>query len=893
MQETSRSLHPLFHPDTVALIGASGTPGSVGSILMRNLMENPFNGVVYPINPKRRAVHGVHCYSNLKELPESVDLAVIATPAATVPGLMQECVDANVKGTIIISAGFAELGEKGRKLEREILSISRGRMRVIGPNCLGVIHPPSGFNASFAADMPASGKIALLSQSGAICTAILDWAAERNIGFSGFVSVGSMIDVDFADLIDHFADDPHTSSILLYIESVGDARRFLSAARAVARTKPVILVKSGRHEAGAKAAASHTGALAGSDAVFDAAFRRAGVLRVTTIPALFNLAGILAMQPLPKGPALAIITNAGGPGVMATDSVMLDGGQLAELSPETIKALDAALPPFWSHGNPVDILGDATPERYRDAIAICSRDPNVQGILVLLSPQAMTNPTETARQLMPFASLSGKPILATWLGGKAVQEGRQILNMANIPTYDSPEAAIDVFLKMVQYQRNQELLYEKPEALPEDWSPDTGRVKAIVTEARSENRTLLSETEAKDILKAYEIPITPTVNCKTVEEAQAAADKMGYPVVLKLFSNTITHKSDVGGVQLDLADSQAVRDAFARIRSNLEQRNQADAFDGVTVQPMVKSGGTELIIGSSIDRQFGPVVLFGAGGVLVEVAPDRALALPPLNRTLARRLMERTNVYRALQGVRGRQPVPMDKLETLLVRFSQLVADFPEIAEVDINPLLASAERIIALDARVLLAPADLPKEQMPRLAIHPYPNQYTAPHQLPDGTELLVRVIRPEDESLIVEFHAGHSDETLRMRYFGIVRTLSRDRLIRLCHLDYDREMALVALRRDVQKHPHIAGVSRYYLDPETGAAEFALIVGDTWHRKGLGSHLMQRLIAIAKERGIGRLTGEILHENTQMLALVKKLGFAIHETKDQSVMKAVLELR
>jgi acetyltransferase len=810
-----------------------------------------------------------------------------------VPAIVRECVEAGVKGAIIISAGFAELGEQGRILEREILCISRGHMRIIGPNCLGVIHPPSGFNASFAAGMPRAGKIALLSQSGAICTAILDWAEERNIGFSGFVSVGSMIDVDFADLIDHFADDPHTESILLYIESVGDARRFLSAARAVARTKPVILVKSGRHEAGAKAAASHTGALAGSDAVFDAAFRRAGVLRVTTIPALFNLAGILAMQPLPHGPALAIITNAGGPGVMATDSVMLEGGKLAELSPETIQSLNEVLPPFWSHGNPIDILGDATPERYRDAVAICSKDPNVQGVLVLLSPQAMTNPTETARQLMSFAKLHGKPILASWLGGQSVQEGRQILNMAHIPTYDSPEAAIDVFLKMVQYRRNQDLLYDKPEAMPEDFSPDTNRVKSILILARSENRTLLTEREAKDILTAYEIPVTKTIACKTVEEAQAAAEKLGYPVVLKLLSKTITHKSDVGGVKLDLSSAKAVYEAFEQIRTNLEKQINPAMFEGVTVQPMVTTSGYELIIGSSIDRQFGPVVLFGAGGILVEVAPDHALALPPLNRTLARRLMEQTHVYRALQGVRGRKPVSMEAMETLLARFSQLVADFPEIAEIDINPLSASAEQIIALDARMLLTPADLPREKQPRLAIPPYPNQYTAPFRLADGTEFLVRAIRPEDESLIVEFHAGHTDEMLRMRYFGLVRTLSRDRLIRLCHLDYDREMALIALHSDEEHVRHIAGVSRYYLNPETNSAEFALIVGGRWHRKGLGTHLMQRLIAIAKERSIARLTGGILHENAQMFALVKKLGFETHETDDPSVLEAVYELK
>jgi acetyltransferase len=892
MSVTPHSLDPLFHPETVALIGASGTPGSVGSILMRNLMENPFGGVVYPVNPQRRAVHGVHTYPRLADVPERIDLAVIATPAAIVPGIVRECVDSGVKGAIIISAGFAELGAAGRQLEEEILTITQGRMRVIGPNCLGVIHPPSRFNASFAAAMPAAGKIALLSQSGAICTAILDWSRERNVGFSAFVSVGSMIDVDFADLIDYFAEDPHTTSIILYMESIGRARKFLSAARAVARSKPIIVVKSGRHEAGARAAASHTGALAGADAVFDAAFRRAGVLRVTTIPDLFDMAAILAMQPAPRGPALAIVTNAGGPGVMATDALMLAGGQLAELTADSRDALDRVLPPFWSHANPVDILGDATPERYRAAVEICARDRNVQGLLVLLSPQAMTDPTETARQLAPFARLEGKPILASWLGGAEVRQGRGILSAAGIPSYASPEAAIGAFLKMVQYQRNQELLYEKPQALPDVWSPDSDRVRRILAVARAEARTLLTEVEAKDVLAAYEIPVTPTVACRTADEAVVAAARIGYPIVLKLLSRTITHKTDVGGVQLDLADEGAVRQAYERIRANLAERGQADAMEGVTVQPMIRSQGYELIIGSSVDRQFGPVVLFGAGGVLVEVDPDRALGLPPLNETLARRLMERTRIYRALKGVRGQRPVPMDQLESLLVRFSQLVADFPQIAEIDLNPVLAGADQIIGLDARVLLAPADLLDDARPRLAIHPYPNQYTSSHRLADGTELVVRAIRPEDESLIVEFHEGHSEHTIRMRYFGMVRTLSRESLIRLCHLDYDRELALVAVYHDQEHRPHIAGVSRYYLRPETGVAEFALIVGDPWQRNGLGTHLLEKLIAIARDRGIERLVGAILRENSPMISLVRKLGFEIHDTSDKSAVQAVIRL-
>jgi acetyltransferase len=597
------------------------------------------------------------------------------------------------------------------------------------------------------------------------------------------------------------------------------------------------------------------------------------------------------MQIPPRGPALAIITNAGGPGVMATDALMLAGGQLADLAPETREALDRALPPFWSHGNPIDILGDATPDRYRSAVEICSRDRNVQGLLVILSPQAMTDPTATARQLMPFARLEGIPILTCWLGGAEVREGRRILSAASIPTYASPEGAIGAFLKMVQYRRNQELLYETPQVLHAEWSPDTERVRRVLDVARAEGRNLLSEVEAKEVLTAYDIPVTPTLACRTVDEAEAAAARIGFPVVLKLLSLTITHKSDVGGVQLDLPDAQAVREAFELIRTNLAERDLADAFDGVTVQPMIRSKGFELIVGSSVDRQFGPVVLFGAGGVLVEVDPDRALGLPPLTQTLARRLIEQTRIFRALHGVRHLGPVSMDELEELLVRFSRLVADFTEIAEIDINPVLANEEQVIGLDARVLLGPAGVPEEARPRLAIDPYPNQYRSTHVLADGSELVVRVIRPEDESLIVEFHAGHSEHTIRMRYFGMVRTLSRESLIRLCHLDYDRELALVAIYRE-DEHPQIAGVSRYYLRPETGVAEFALVVGDHWQRKGLGTHLMQRLITIARERGVLRLVGPILSENHPMISLVRKLGFDVRGTSDKDVVQAAIDL-
>lgn len=886
------SLDPLFHPRSVAVIGASASAGSVGSIIMRNLLANAFGGVVYPINPKRRAVHGVYCYPTLKDVPEVVDLAVIATPAATVPGMIQDCVELGVKSAIIISAGFSELGAEGRALEQQIKTLAHGKMRIIGPNCLGILHPSHNLNASFAASMPGPGRVALLSQSGAICTSILDWARERHIGFSTFVSVGTMLDVDFADLIDYFGNDPATQSIVLYMESTGDVRKFLSAARAVARTKHVIVVKAGRHEAGARAAASHTGALAGSDAVFDAAVRRAGVLRVASIPDLFNMAEILALQPPPRGPALAIITNAGGPGVMATDALMLAGGQLATLSPATKTALDACLPPFWSHANPIDVLGDATPQRYRQVVEICARDPGIQGLLILLTPQAMTDPTETARQLLPFAKLD-KPVLASWMGGHDVCEGKSILGEAGIATFDSPEAAIKAFLHMVQYRRNQELLYERPEQLPQDWRPDQDAVRQVIDKVRAAGRTLLNEVEAKQLLAAYGLPVVPSVAAANPDEAVAAARRLGFPVVLKLLSQTITHKSDAGGVQLNLADEVAVREAFARIQDNAvryaHKHEMLPGFEGVSVQPMVRQRGYELIVGSSMDVQFGPVILFGAGGILVEIFQDRALGLPPLNRTLARRLIERTQIYKALQGVRGQQPVPLDQLETLLVRFSYLLCEMPAIQEIDINPLLASPEGLLALDARVLLGRAD--EATRPRLAIEPYPNQYTRAWQMKDGTPVTIRAIRSEDEPLITALHATLSDQTIHRRFFSMVKQLSRDSLIRFCHLDYAREMALVAEQR-TEGQAHILGVARYYMNPETRAAEFAIVVTDRVQGQGLGYHLMRELIDVARERGVRRLTGSVLRENEPMLQLSRDLGFHMASEGTNDTAQVVLDL-
>ncbi len=890
MPALSHSLDPLFRPAAVAVFGAG--EGSAGSFLVRNLLDSPFGGVVYPIRADCRAVHGVACHADLDAVPGPIDLAVIAEPAAAVPAIVGQCVARGVKAAVIVSAGFSERGAQGRALEQEVGRLARGRMRVLGPGSFGLLHPPGGLNASLAAGMARPGHVALLSQSGAIGSSILDWAREAYVGFSAFVGVGTMLDVDFADLLDYFADDPQTHSVLLYLESLGDVRKFLSAARPVARTKPVIVVKAGRHEAGARAAAAHTGALAGADAVYDAAFRRAGVLRVASIPDLFNMAEILATQPRPRGPALAVITNAGGPGVMAADALLLAGGRLTELAPTTLAALDAALPPFWSRANPIDLLGDAGPEHYRRAVAACAGDPGVQGLLVLLAPQALTDPTETARQLAPFARLENKPVLASWLGGPAVRPGREILNRAGIPTFDSPEAAVRAFLHMVQYHKAQELLYETPAALSEDWAPDPERAGRIIAAARAAGRTLLTEVESKQLLAARGIPATPTLAAPTADAAVAAARRLGYPVVLKLLSQTVTHKSDVGGVRLHLDDDAAVCQAFAAIAADLARHRPDVRFEGVTVQPMIRDRGVELIVGSTADAQFGPVILFGAGGLWAEVLGDTALGLPPLNRALARRLIEQTRVFRALQGVRGGPPVNFDQLETLLVRFSFLLCDCPDIAEIDVNPLLATPDRVVALDARVLLTPPDLPDARRPRPVIRPYPAQYITAWRLQDGTNVILRPICPEDAPLIVELHEGHSAHTIRMRFFSMVKTLSRDSLVRLCHLDYDREMALVAVRRDEQGRPHLLGVSRYYLEPETGTAEFAVVVGDRWQGKGLGRHLMERLIAVAREQGVKRLTGAVLRENTAMLRLMQGLGFTERPGADRGEVEVELAI-
>ncbi len=888
-------LEALLAPRAIALIGASEKTGTVGCALLENLRGFP--GRFFPVNPGHAQVGGLRCYPNLAGLPEKVDLAVIATPAATVPDLVRECREAGVAGVVIISAGFKECGPAGAALEARILHAARAApLRVVGPNCLGLMVPRLGLNATFAPGAALPGSVAFISQSGALGAAVLDWSLRARVGFSAFVSVGSMLDVAWHDLIDYLGDDPHTRSIVIYMETIGDARAFLSAAHEVALTKPIIVVKVGRSGAAAKAAATHTGSLTGDDAVLDAAFHRAGVLRVDAIEELFDMAGVLAKQPRPPGPRLSIVTNAGGPGALTADALVAAGCELAALAPASLAALDRALPPEWSHGNPIDILGDADPGRFARALTVAIEDPASDGVLAILTPQAMTDATATARELVAVAAgRRAKPILASWMGGARVEAGEAILNQAGIPVFKYPDRAARAFAAMWRYSANLNALYETPVGDPPTGRPPV-RTEQIIAAARQSGRVLLTEHESKQILADYGIPVVETRIASTPAEAVAAAKALGYPVVLKIHSETITHKSAAMGVRLDLRCAKEVRQAWQAIANGRAAQAETGPFLGVTVQRMISTGGYELILGSSIDPQFGPVLLFGAGGRQVEILRDHALGLPPLNSTLARRLMEQTKVYAALSGAHGQPAVNLPALEQILVRFSQLVAEQRWISAIDLNPLLASPGQLLALDARIILHPAALPAEQLPRLAIRPYPAQYVLSWTLRDGSAVTVRPIRPEDEPAMVRFHRTLSSRSVYSRYFtplGLAQRIAHTRLSRLCCVDYDRVMVLVVERPG--PHPaerELMAIGRLTKVQAARQGEFALLVGDQWQRLGLGKKLLATLVQIGRQEGLAGITGDILSDNAAMKAVARQVGFRLTADPDGGSCRAELDL-
>ena len=882
---TIRNLDAIFRARSVALIGATARANSVGLVTAQNLLSAGFDGPIMPVNPKHKEIAGLPCYPDVASLPVTPDLAVICTPPATIPGLISELGGRGTKGAIIITAGFRELGsEQGLRLERAVLEAGRPYlMRIIGPNCVGVISTPSKLNASFAPGNAVKGGVAFIAQSGAMVTTVLDWASARGIGFSHLVSLGDMADVDFGDILDYLANDPETKAILLYIEAITSARKFMSAARAASRLKPVIAIKAGRHEAAAKAAASHTGALAGIDAVYDAAFRRAGLLRVKTLDELFDAVETVAAAPEFSGNGLTVLTNGGGIGVLATDSLIDEGGNLTALVPETVAKLDTVLPGTWSHGNPVDIIGDATGKRYSDALSILLDARETNAVLVINCPTAIASGVEAARAVIDVVAHKRQRVLTNWLGSGSAYEARRLFSEARIPTFETPEDAIRGFMHLVRYRRGQDIILEVPSSAESEFAPDAARARKIVETATSAHQEWLPQIAVHELLKCYGIVTPRLALAANATDAAAAAHAFGTPVALKIDSPDILHKSDVGGVALNLDSPVVVQQTATAMVQKVQSAAPNARFSGFIVQEMIrKPHAHELILGMAVDRQFGPFLLFGQGGTAVEVINDKALALPPLNRTLARELMAQTRVYRQLQGYRDHPAAALDDVAMVAVRLSQLVSDIDEVVEVDINPLLVDEKGAIALDARVRVQTQG-GVARGSRLSILPYPRSLERMESVAGFESAVLRPIRPDDAPALEDLLAKSTAEDTRLRFFAPLRKLGPRQLARMTQIDYDREMALVLTARSGASAPEFVGVVHLIGDPDNERAEFAILVRSDLHRRGIGRLLMTRLIEYAKMRGLSELFGHVLRENTPMLGLCKRLGLSISKASDK----------
>ncbi len=884
-------LDRIFKPTRIVLFGVTPNPKSVGGTVLKNLVGGGFKGVVYPVNPTSEAVLGIQCYASLTDLPRTPDLAVICSPSAQVPGIVRACGEAGILGIIIISAGFREAGETGRNLEHQLRTEFQKYpgMRIIGPNCLGIIVPDQSLNISFASGMPKSGSIAFVSQSGALCTSVLDWAIEENVGFSYFVSIGNALDVDFGDLIDYFGEDEKTHSIIQYVESIGNARKFMTAARAFARTKPVVTFKSGRFPESSAAAASHTGAMAGEDAVYDAAFQRAGVARVFDIGEIFDCADLIGRKKIPRGPRLGIITNAGGPGVIATDALIAANGKLASLSDESLAHLNENLPDSWSHGNPVDVLGDARANRIAKAAQIVLDDPGVDAMLVILTPQAMTNPLAIAKAISQLAESTPKPILAAWLGGASMRDGIRHLNETGIATYTTPEQAVRAFMTLVAYARNLDILYETPRDIPVHFTIDRTLLRNQFDSLLPDEGSVLTEDASKRVLEAYGIPTARPRVARSASEAVECAAAIGFPVVLKILSPDITHKTDVGGVKLNLTDADSVRAAFTDMMDSV-RRNRSDArIDGVLVQKMIESrNGIEMILGTKKDSVFGTVIMAGMGGITAELMRDFSLGFPPLNERLARRMLESLRMWPLLKGYRGRPGVDLDRLLEIMIRLSYLVADFPEITEIDINPLLVGADTITALDSRIVIDRDPSIRQRPPysHLALHPYPEHYVKKITTKDGIDLTLRPIKPEDEPMWTELLGRCSRESIYMRFRYFFQWASHDVAVRYCFIDYDREIAIVAEQNDhgIRK---LLGVGRLVADPDHENVEYAVLIVDEWQNRGLGGILTDFCFEIAKKWGLKRIVAQTTTDNPRMIEVFRKRGFSITVDPSSSLVE------
>jgi len=883
-------LTPLFEPASVAIIGASTRGGSIGAVLIENMLAARYRGTLYAVNPRQTSIRGVPCFPSIDKVPQRVDLAVIATPPETVPQLIAQCGIAGVHAVVVITAGFSETGADGARLERELLENARQhRVRVIGPNCLGIMRPELGLNATFARGNALPGSLGLVSQSGALCTAMLDWAVANGIGFSSVVSLGGSRDIDFGEIIDYLVNDPRTEHILLYIEGVRDARRFLSSLRAAARLKPVILMKVGRHPVGSRAAVSHTGAIVGADDVFDAAIHRAGAVRVTTIGQLVAAAQALSAHIRPRGDRLAIITNGGGPGVMAADRAADLGIPLAELSSATIASLQSALPANWSHGNPMDLIGDADAERYRAGLSACLDDENVDGALVMLTPQAMTEPSAVADAVVEAARGRSKPVLACWMGDASVIDGRRRLARAGIPVFRTPEPAVEMFAHVSSFYRNQRALLQTPGPQALRSAPDLDAARLIIESVLTDRRSVLNEIESKALLSAFRLPVAKTVVVHSAHEAMLIAGELGYPVALKVDSPDITHKSDAGGVMLNLNSAQAVLGAYQQILDSVTRKQPQARVIGVAVEPMVvRRNGRELMVGVIRDPVFGPAIAFGAGGVAIEVHKDRAVALPPLNSFLVTEMIRGTRVSKLLGPFRKMPAVNLHALEEVLLRVSELVCELPWIEELDINPLIVDESGAIVADARIVVGQHAPVRGRYGHMAIHPYPARLITTWQPPEGELVTLRPIRPEDAEIEQAFVRSLSPESRRFRFMDTLRELTPAMLVRFTQIDYDREMAFVATVQRDGKEVEV-GVCRYITNPDGVTCEYAIVIADDWHRRGLGRRMMVQLIEVARRRGLAAMIGHVMSSNRGMLELCQALGFVISDSSDDPMVKRV----
>ena len=884
-----RELDSIFRPKRIALIGVSNNPNSVGGITLKNLVGGGFRGVVYPINPRHEAVMGITCYPDVKSLPKTPDLAVIMTAAKFVPDIINDCGEAGIRGIVIMTAGFKETGSDGKRLEEKLKDEvdKYPKMRVIGPNCLGLIVPGSFMNVSFADGMPRKGHVAFISQSGALCTSVLDWAKEAKIGFSYFVSIGNAMDVTFGDLIDYFGQDPNTKSIVLYVEALANARRFMSAARAFARKKPIIVYKSGRFPESAAAAASHTGAMASEDSIYDAVFRRAGLARVYDIGDIFDFTDLIGRKRIPHGKGLAIVTNAGGPGVMATDTLISFGGKLVKLGDETINKLNQLLPSFWSHGNPVDVLGDATPDRVAAATEIVLKDDEVNAVLVILTPQAMTDPTTTAKAIAKLSESTAKLIMAAWLGGASMRDGVEIFTDAGIAVYSTPEQAIRAFMTLTRYSKNLNLLYETPKEIPVSFNYDRDELRTKYQNEIFQKNKVMTEDDSKMLINDYGIDTTHPKLSKNVDEAVEIANEKGYPIVLKIQSVDIMHKSDVGGVALNIKNDDVLRASYKNMMETVIKSSPDAKIDGITVQKMVKTkDGVEMILGIKKDPLFGTVMLAGMGGTKAELFKDNRLEFPPLNEKLAMQMLTSLKIWPLLTGYRESKRKNIDKLVEVLIRLSYLAADYPEIQELDINPLIVTSEDVIALDARIVLDKEHLDEnvQDYQHLILRPYPERLIRPAVLRDGTKIILRPIKPEDEPMWLEMLASCSKESIYSRFRHDFYFDSHEIATQFCYIDYDREMGIVAeVEQDGKKK--LIGVGRLIGDPDVITTEYAILITDEWQHKDLGNILTEYCLEIARNAGIKKVVAETTRDNRPMVSVFKKLDFNVHFNDDGTV--------